>query len=812
MLPVAYVAALAGSLGFPLVESGQPRAVIVPVDGKAPAEVRRAVSELQRVLLKMTGTKLLEADDPSRPLIHVGRDATVDAAGLNLDKLDQDGFVIHTLGDKHLILAGPTPHATEFAVYRFLHKYAGVRWYFPTELGEVVPKKTSFSVGRLAEREEPSFHSRLWSSAATFDKGEWERHNLCKGRYSFHHNLLHVFPPSKLYDAHPEWYPEINGQRRRPKDDQDHHWQPCCANAKAARYAAAVAKQYFDANPQASSFSLGMNDTSVSGFCECADCRKLDPTDPTQQKTPRGLPNYSNRFFTFVNRVAEELSKSHPDKYLGCLAYHVTEPPPTFKVHPRVIPYLTAGRANWTDPAVRDGDQKLIREWCAKVPVVGIYDYYYGAGFISPRIFTKLTEASLKYAHEQGVRAFYAEIYSTWSLDGPKAYVASQLLWNVNQKADALVDECCRDLFGRAAEPMRRYFRFLEQRWLDRPSGSTVMWAGFFDIGQLELWPPDVCRQARAILEEAEKAAAGDEPIVRDRVWLYGEGFRQTELWSTVYYGSKSLDSVVDIEGFVAAKVELANLQEHIIRPNPLHRAPIAFEDRARNLPGTAVSGAILRLADQPKSESILERLAEPSQPADIALAARAALLIRKHPDTVKQRLTNPGFEPELAKPATGKVAPGWSVWFRPSTPGKVDWTDKAARSGKRGMSICGAVAGCVMQSVPVEPGQRFVASVYVRGTFKSQADIALAVQWHDQAGKWLSTSTRRSDNLAHGGSAQWTRLCVMVEVPKEAAKLDFQVSAYGQAPDELVEIDDAALIELPADIAPLKTEKKPNK
>ena len=144
----------------------------------------------------------------------------MDGAGLDLDRLDEDGFVIHTVGDKHLILAGRTPHATEFAVYRFLQKHAGVRWYFPTELGEVIPKRATFSVGELAEREEPSFHSRLWSSAAPFDGGVWERHNLCRGRYSFHHNLLHVFPPSKLFDAHPEWYPEIDGKRRRPDGRQ----------------------------------------------------------------------------------------------------------------------------------------------------------------------------------------------------------------------------------------------------------------------------------------------------------------------------------------------------------------------------------------------------------------------------------------------------------------------------------------------------------------------------------------------------------------------------------------------------------------
>ncbi|NUQ62725.1 MAG: DUF4838 domain-containing protein [Pirellulales bacterium] len=798
-MPILAITAL---LGLPIVEEGKPRAALAPLDAKAPAEVRRAAGEFQRVLEKMTGTKLPAEIQGDAPIVHIGRDAFVDRAGLQLDRLDEDGFVIHTVDNKHLILAGRTPHATEFAVYRFLQKHAGVRWYFPTELGEVVPKRATFSVGELAEREEPSFHSRLWSSAAPFDGGAWERQNLCRGRYSFHHNLLYVFPPSKLFDAHPDWYPEIDGKRRRPTDDNDHHWQPCCANAEAARYAAEAARKYFDANPEASSFSLGMNDTSASGFCECAECRKLDPTDPAQQKTPRGLPNYSNRFFTFVNRVAEALAKSHPDKYLGCLAYNVTEPPPAFDVHPRVVPYLTAGRANWTDPAIREGDQKLIRQWCAKVPVVGIYDYYYGAGFISPRIFTGLTEESLKFAHQQGVRAFYAEIYSTWSLDGPKAYVASQLLWNVDQKAEALVDEFCRDLFGQAAEPMRRYFRFLEDRWLARPSGSMVMWAGFFDIAQLDLWPPETCRKARSILEEAKKAAAGDEPVVRERVRLYSDGFRQTELWSAVYHGEKSLDSVDAIEGYIAAKTELARLQKDVVQSNPLHIAPIAFEDRAGNLPGASLGKAILRLADRPEAEAVLKRLADPSQPAEVALAARTALFLRKHPEKTTERLANPGIEPEPGKPAEGNLPPGWGTWFRPETPGEAKWTTTAARTGTRGLSIRGAVAGCALQTIPVEPGQRFVGSVYVRGVFRPEAEVSVVVQWQEKSGKWLTAAARPSDRLPEGGSREWTRLCVLAEAPKEAGRLLFTVSAYGQGPDEAVEIDDASLLELPAEDA----------
>jgi len=352
---------------------------------------------------------------------------------------------------------------------------------------------------------------------------------------------------------------------------------------------------------------------------------------------------------------------------------------------------------------------------------------------------------------------------------------------------------------------MRRYFRFLEQRWMTRPSGSNVMWAGFFDAGQLDLWPPDVCRQARAILHEAQQAAAGAEPVIRERVGLYSDGFRQTELWSAVYHGEKSLASVGDIERYIAARADLTQFQKEVVRLNPLHRAPIAFEDRARHLPGAALAGAILRMADRPDSASVLQRLADRKQPAEVCMAAQAALLSRSHPERLKQRLANPGFEAEAGKPAKGKLPPGWGVWFRPATPGKAEWSAAAARSGKHGLTIRGAEASCALQTIPVEPGRRFMASVYVRGTFSPKAEIALVVQWQEKSGKWLSTAARRSDRLPTGGARDWTRLCVLAEVPPQAGRLSMLVSAYGQTADEVVEIDDASLLELPAEMGAKK-------
>lgn len=780
---------LAAAFFFPIVESGEPRAMLAPAAVDAPPEVQRATAEFQRVLKKMTGASLPTSKSTTGPRIHIGRDAFVEKADLKLDSLDNDGFVIQTVGSSDLVLAGRNPHGTEFAVYRFLQKHGGVRWCFPTELGEVVPRRASFGVGRLAGRHEPSFKSRQWSSAAPFDKGEWERHNLCRPRYSFHHNLLHVFVPSKLYDQHPEWFPEIKGKRFRPASDDAHNWQPCLANPEVARFAAEVARKFFDANPAATSFSLGMNDTAASGFCECAACRALDPADPAQQKTPRGLPNYSNRFYTFMNRVAEELAKTHPDKFIGCLAYHVTEPPPTFAVHRRVIPYLTAGRANWTDPAIRAGDQKLIRGWCAQAPVVGIYDYYYGSGFISPRIFTGLTEESLKFAHRAGVRGFYAEIYSTWSLDGPKAWVASQLLWDVNQRAGTLVDDFCRGLFGKAAAPMREYFRFLENRWMKRPSGSTVMWAGFFDAKQLDLWPADVCAKARALLAKAEHAAANDDETVRARVKLYSDGFRQTELWSALYNAEKTLNSPADLRRYLDAACSLAALKQEIIKPNPLHRGTIPFEERSRNAPGTRVSSALIMMADQPDAGPLLKQWAAQTGDADAAVAARAALLLRANPELGKELLANPGFEPD---------GPRWNTWVRPDTSGKVAFSADAARSGKAGAVIRSAAAACVMQTLPAKPGEMYLATIHIRSSAGAKGIASLVIKFKDAAGKWLPDSAGCSTMVPAAAAVDWTRLAVVARVPKGSATLVWMASAKDQGDDEAVQFDTASLKRVP--------------
>jgi len=160
-------------------------------------------------------------------------------------------------------------------------------------------RRERFELGRIQDREEPSFHSRQWSSAAPLT-GATGNDTTCAAPATVSITICcRVFVPSKLYDAHPEWFPEIKGQRYRPARDDAHNWQPCC-RTPTPRTMPPRRHATFSSGTASRQLLDRHDDTAAAGFCECEGCQALDPTDPQQQKTPRGLPNYSNRFFTFA--------------------------------------------------------------------------------------------------------------------------------------------------------------------------------------------------------------------------------------------------------------------------------------------------------------------------------------------------------------------------------------------------------------------------------------------------------------------------------------------------------------------------------
>ncbi len=787
--------------------------IVVPAAPRP--EESRAAAELAAFLRKLTGAEFPIAGEDAAPpgaQIHVGatRAALAVTGPLEASGLDADALRIVCRPPERLVLVGRNPWGTDFAVCRFLYLYGGVRWYLPTPIGEHVPSRPTLALPALDRTETPAWLSRQWSAADRADKGEWNRRNLLRPRFAFHH-YLNVWLEPALFDQHPDWFPlRPDGQRYRPRQE-DHSWQPCLSHPGVAEHVAGRILEQFARNPGQLSASLGVNDSDWRGYCQCDGCKALDVPGKTSL---HGGPDYSNRFFTFANRVAERVAARYPDHYLGCLAYNACENPPTFPVHPMIVPYLTNDRAQWRDPRFAQADRDWIAAWRAVCPSVAIYSYEYGSGYVIPRVYPSLQEQYLRYCRDQGVKGWYAEIYCNWALDGPKAWLVSQLLWDADQSATDLLNDFYENYFGPAREPMRRFYEACEQRWLNQP-GEGVWFRYFFDPGQLVLFPPDVCRGLRAFLDEAA-ALAPAEPF-RTRVELTGKAFRVTELYSAVYHAGTTpadLATAADAEAAAARLVQgLRNEQERrrflseVVERDPLLKPAIPFDSRAGFAAPGASPGLLWRLfawcRDAGRADLATRLIGELERPGPHTEPAAMARALWEFQDRAPGNLlVNGTFDPAQARPGdtsgadweTAGAPPGWSVWRRNPGEGTLRWVSTGAETCVELRAVTGA---CFLQTVQVRPGAVYVLLAECRGRISPGSKAALVLAWKDGQGAWLDEA-RRSADLAGELRETWTTAAVSGRAPDKAATAVVMLFADRQSPGDALAFDTVRLYGMP--------------
>ena len=528
------------------VFDGQNATIIVHADD-ARAEALDACKELARCLKIATGTQFAvvsEAklgDAAGKTILYVGNCRALPAKDTReLERLDRDGYIVNVTDSGTVFLVGPRPWSTYWAACQFLEDHVGVRWLIPGKLGEDIPKSDTISVAPQRRVFEPVMLSRLWSGVNY--AGKWSLRQRIHRRYAFHHNLIRIFDSEKHYDAHPEWYPlRANGKRYRPQGAKDHSWQPCLASESSVQHAADSARAAWAKNPDLESFSYGCNDGQ--GWCVCEGCKAMDkPIEPWE-----GFEGtYSYRYYTWLNKVAANLEKTHPDNLIGCLAYSTyILPPEEMGLHKNIIPYYTSNRADYFEPEFRAQDQKLLEWWGRTARQMGIYDYAYGMGFAIPRIYNHLFQESIQHAAKNNVRGFYAEVYPNWGLDGHKLYVMSRVLWNPDVDIDALAAEWNERMFREASAPMAAYFARCEKAWREQKTGRGH-WAYRLaaDPKQFEVFPPAVIRECRSHLDRAAALAKSD--LVKERIRFFTKTWEITELLAGNYWAGGELQILIE--------------------------------------------------------------------------------------------------------------------------------------------------------------------------------------------------------------------------------------------------------------------------
>ena len=376
----------------------------------------------------------------------------------NEEKVDKDGNVNVWTYDER---------GSFNAVCGFLRDL-GVRWYMPGEVGEIVPRMDTLELPHIDKTVRPDFPMRILNFRAGLygrDAALWGFRLGVRqpfGRQAAH-GLHHMTHNEHTLTNHPDWFALYGGKRHNQLGQRLN--QLCYSNEELFRQAVRFAQVQFD-HYDMDVVSI-MPPDGYTAICQCKLCEGRE----SPELGHRGM--LSNHVWSFVNRVAREVGKTHPDKKISNCAYGVyTEPPSNIdKLEPNVQVIIVGGRRPTN--ADRDDLRRLREAWTKKTdnPIEVFENYpFTGRGFYLPAYIPRVMGESIN--ETKGISRG-EDIWLTMDF-GENAigynhfliYFTARMYWGgKKQDAVAMFDEYCRLFYGPAAEEMRTFFAYCEDNW-----------------------------------------------------------------------------------------------------------------------------------------------------------------------------------------------------------------------------------------------------------------------------------------------------------------------------------------------------------
>ena len=464
-----------------LVADGRASATIVLPEKPHPLEMH-AAGELRKYGKEITGVDLPIVNEPKEPTgygIWLGQTRKAASAGFTLAEaaLGRDGYAAVS-DNRGLVAVGRQPLGTLFAVYNLVEREFGVRWCVPDELGEVVPKADTLSVGTFRREFKPSFDYR-W-----VESNDWslkQRMNVqvdVEGEpvgvnWKWHfHTFAILIPPEEYFDDHPEWFSLVGGKRQKSNREHSHSTQLCTTNPEVVDKLTQGLLETLDADPTIEIITLSPNDGG--GFCECDNCVALD-------EPQRGwFARYSKRLTVLNQEIARRIGRRYPEVKIKIGAYAMYALPPEIEDYRpeenQLIQlchiYFCHNHPIGSDKCEADVTYKpshnflpnqdfreLAKTWGPLTDNLFIYEYYSLGGWSKTDMLWPMVHTmrhDIPWYRDLGARGFYTQV-GPWARAPLNYYIAAKLAWNADLDVDWLIDDYCRAFFEDAADPMRAY-------------------------------------------------------------------------------------------------------------------------------------------------------------------------------------------------------------------------------------------------------------------------------------------------------------------------------------------------------------------
>ena len=405
---------------------------------------------------------------------------------------------------------------TLFGVYAFLERFAGVRMYFPGELGTCVPRAERIAVPEGRIEEAPAFSVRRYGYAdgpvphdllAGLDETAFKRLNWYRLRMETSH--LRCCHGAKTHCLSPETWDSI--------------YAAACAIVGGRRGAEGQAP-VFDAMPK--------DGLTWARHCNCGWCTENIPFSSTDTGFATDI------VWRRTAELADRLAARFPGARVSQMSYIPYARIPTNDI-PGNVDVFVARRGPWAEgTAIGAREKDEVRRWHEKLGrKVSLWNYpdkvdcwnleMKDIPQFAPRAWARYYRAVAPHA----TGAFAESESDRWLYNYLNYYVFSRVCWNPEADAEAILAEHHRLMFGAAAREMAAFFDTLEVCWMtvvahpcDTPLGPGVCKAPTEKELRTKIYSPETLSRLAALLRTAEAKTAPGSLAAR-RIALFRREF-----------------------------------------------------------------------------------------------------------------------------------------------------------------------------------------------------------------------------------------------------------------------------------------------
>ncbi|MBR7127778.1 MAG: DUF4838 domain-containing protein [Lentisphaeria bacterium] len=595
--------------------------IVIVIPPKANHGIRYAAQELSYHIGKATGAKVeIVTKTPSEDnkfIISLGETDFARANGVTGVGMKHNHARVVGDDDK-LIISGNDrgnnlgallieTSGTLVAVYNILENYNGVRWLFPGEAGEVIPKSDTFNFkgGDWVSKTKLRFFfwrqqwalRKNWSNEADFSnymhhETIWlVRHRSNRDLSEQHYPHGFEKWPAKYLNSNVEFFNLLPDGTRRSDPyywgGQSHLISMCTSNQS---FREQIVKDWIASyNPNIPRINLKCNDTSWK--CTCPDCMAEDESavdsatrlSKAKARFAKGdrhwvdeLGSATNRvikFYKAVEKIADEMAPEKQAKFSGLIYANSAEAPAagTYLGNRYQLCFCPPYMFPFPQEKVEKYKQ-MWSGWAATGCDLVIRPNFTLDGHCYPINYARMFYDIFTHAEQNNLTGSdYDSLTGMFGANGLTLYTIARLQ---NSEVGSLTfedieNEYC-SAFGNAASDIKRYFDRTEAVSLQAAEQARAAgeeggnWTGYYLIGH-KLFTPEVFAELTQILKDAEASAAGDEQSLR-RVKFMQIGLENARLTGVVAGAFEKYKSNGDYVELAAALRDLDNFREENAR------------------------------------------------------------------------------------------------------------------------------------------------------------------------------------------------------------------------------------------------------